>query len=150
MGLRRGSPLPCSINMRGGARGTHTSLHATTWKTLTAASSSQPNSETLTTREMLAHPRAAFHPCMCALRGGAVVVATALIDYDDVEVATETTTRRQRSWSTTSSTPTHDYVGSLLHLFFHCLEHRVITIYDLLLPIILRWYDRSSASVAYP
>jgi hypothetical protein len=31
--------------------------------------------------ELLAQPRAAFHPCMCGLCGGAVVVAVALISY---------------------------------------------------------------------
>jgi hypothetical protein len=36
-----------------------------------------------------------FHPYMCGLRGGVVAVATALIGYDDVEVAVGMTTRRR-------------------------------------------------------
>jgi hypothetical protein len=40
-----------------------------------ATTSSQPNPDTLVVWKVLAHPRAAFHPCTCGLRGG----ATALI-----------------------------------------------------------------------
>jgi hypothetical protein len=46
---------------------------------------------------VLAHPRTAFHPYTCGLRRGAAAVATVSIDYDDVNVATEMTTRRRRS-----------------------------------------------------
>jgi hypothetical protein len=38
-----------------------------------------------------------FHPCTCGLCGDAVVIAAALIGYDDVEVAVGTTMRRRRS-----------------------------------------------------
>jgi hypothetical protein len=61
-----------------------------------AAASSQPNSEALLARVVLAHPRAAFHPYTCGLYRG-VAVAVALIGYDDVEVAVRTATRRRRS-----------------------------------------------------
>jgi hypothetical protein len=60
-----------------------------------AITSSQPNFEALATRVVLAHQCAAFYPCTCGHRRGAGVVATALIDYDDVEVAAGTTTRRR-------------------------------------------------------
>jgi hypothetical protein len=33
---------------------------------------------------VLAHPRAAFHPCTYRLRGGATVVAVVLISYEDL------------------------------------------------------------------
>jgi hypothetical protein len=46
---------------------------------------------------VLAHPHVVFHPCMCGLRRGIVAVATALIGYDDVELAAGTTMRRRRS-----------------------------------------------------
>jgi hypothetical protein len=113
--------------------------------------SSGPNCEALATREVLAHPRAAtFHPSTCVLRRGATIVATTLIGYNDIEVAAGTNTRRRRSWSTTFSTPTSDYVGLWLQLFFHCSARLVVTINDLLLESIFTWYGRSSASVAYP
>jgi hypothetical protein len=57
-----------------------TSHHMTTL----ATTSSRPNPKTLAAREVLAHPRAMFHPCMCGLCGGAAAVAAALIGYDDV------------------------------------------------------------------
>jgi hypothetical protein len=107
---------------------------------------SQLNFEALAVRMVLAHPRATFHPCTCGLCGGAVAVAAALIGYDDVEVAIETTMRMRQSWTTTSSTPTRDYVGSLLQLFFHCSACLVVTIHDLLVVCILRWHGRSSAT----
>jgi hypothetical protein len=44
---------------------------------------------------VLAHPRTAFHSCPCGHRRAAVMVATALIGYDDVKAATKTTTRRR-------------------------------------------------------
>jgi hypothetical protein len=72
----------CSINTRGGARGeiyTYTSPRETL-----ATISSRPNSETLALCEVLAHPRAIFHPCTCGVRGGTTVVAVALISYDDL------------------------------------------------------------------
>jgi hypothetical protein len=47
-----------------------------------------------------------------------------LIGYDDERVATV---------ATTSSTPTCNYVESLLELFFRCSAHLVIMIHDLLL-----------------
>jgi hypothetical protein len=114
-----------------------------------AATSSQPKSEALPARMVLAHPRTMFHPCTCGLRTCVVAVPAALIGYDDIMVATETTTRRRWVWSTTSTTPTHDYVGSLLQLFFCCSAHLVVMIHDLLLASILRWHGRCSASVAY-
>jgi hypothetical protein len=67
-----------------------------------------------------------------------------------MEVATRTTTRRIRSWTTTSSTLMRDYVRSLLQLFFSCLVHLVVIIHDLLLASIHRWHNRGSASAAYP
>jgi hypothetical protein len=60
-----------------------------------ATASSRSNSKVLATRVVLAHPRAAFHPCTCGLRRGAAAVAVVLIGYDDVKVATRTTTRRR-------------------------------------------------------
>jgi hypothetical protein len=91
MGLRRQSPLACSINMKGGARGARTP-YTPPHETLVAASS-QLNSEALATRVVLAHPHVVFDPYMCGLHGG----AAALIGYDDVEVAVRTTMRRRRS-----------------------------------------------------
>jgi hypothetical protein len=87
-----------------------------------------------------------FHPCTCELCRG----AAALISYDDVEVAAVMTTRWRRLWSTTSSTLTRGYIGSLLQLFFRFSACLVVTIYDLLLVSILGWHDRSSVSIAYP
>jgi hypothetical protein len=65
-------------------------------ETLTATSS-PPNSEVLAARVVLAHPHVAFHLHTCGLHRGAVVVAIALIGYNDVKVAAEMTTRRRRS-----------------------------------------------------
>jgi hypothetical protein len=94
MGLRRGSPLACSINMRGGARDGLTKCKPPC-ETL-AAASSQPNSKALAAHVVLAHPPAVFHPCTCGLRGGTVTVDAVLISYNDVEVAIGTTTRWRR------------------------------------------------------
>jgi hypothetical protein len=80
--------------MRVGARGAHTPARHHV-KTLAAISFSRPNSKALAAREVLAHPHMAFHPYTCGLRGGVVAVATALIGYDDVEVAVGMTTRRR-------------------------------------------------------
>jgi hypothetical protein len=96
MGLRQESSLACSINMRGRARGAYTPPHHN-MKTLAAASSSRPNSETLAAHVVLAHPCAAFYPRTCGLRGDAAAVAAALISYDDMEVVAGMTTRRRRS-----------------------------------------------------
>jgi hypothetical protein len=52
-------------------------------KTL-ATTSSLSNLETLDACEVLAYPRAVFHPYTCGLRRGAAAVAAVLIDYDDV------------------------------------------------------------------
>jgi hypothetical protein len=95
MGLRRGSLLASSINMRDGARGRLTS-YTPACETL-AATSSRPNSEALSAHLVLAHPRVAFHPYTCRLCRGIVVVAAALIGYDDIEAAAERTTSRRRS-----------------------------------------------------
>jgi hypothetical protein len=58
---------------------------------------------------------------------------------------------RRRLWSTTSSTPTCDYVGSLLQLFFHCSVCLVVTmIYDPFTYKFLGCNGRCSASVAHP
>jgi hypothetical protein len=62
-----------------------------------AAASSRSKSEALDTCVVLADPRVVFHPRMCGLGRGATAFAAALINYNDVEVATETTTRRRRS-----------------------------------------------------
>jgi hypothetical protein len=64
-------------------------------------------------------------------------------------VAVATTTRRIRSWSTTSSTMTCDYVEPLLQLFFRCSARLVVMIHDLILTSFLGWHDRCSASVSY-
>jgi hypothetical protein len=83
-------------------------------KTLATTSSSRPNSETLAACEVLAHPCMALHPYTCGACGGSVAVVAALIGYDDVEFVAGMTTRRSRSWLTTSSILTHVYVESLL------------------------------------
>ena len=62
--------------MRGGARGA-IHHHAITL----AATSSQPSTETLAARKVLAHRRTAFVPRTCGLRGGAAAVAVVLIGY---------------------------------------------------------------------
>jgi hypothetical protein len=144
MSIRWGSILAYSINMRGGL-----TPNAPPRETL-ATTSSQLNSEALAVRVVLAHPRTVFHLRTCGLHRGAAVVAAALIGYDNVEVATETTTWRRWSWTTTSSTLTRDYVESLLQLFFRCSACLMVTIHDLILISILGWHGRSSASVAYP
>jgi hypothetical protein len=48
-----------------------------------AATAFRPTSEALAAYVVLAHPRAAFHPYTCGLRGGAAAFAAALIGYDD-------------------------------------------------------------------
>jgi hypothetical protein len=67
-----------------------------TRETLVVASS-WPNSEALAAHVVLAHTHAAFHPYTWGLRRGVALVATMLIDYDKVEIATGMTTRRRRS-----------------------------------------------------
>jgi hypothetical protein len=114
-----------------------------------AVTSSRPNSKALAACVVLSHPHVAFYPYTCGLCEGATMVAAALIGYDDMEVAAGTTTRRRRSWMTTYSTPTRDYIGLLLQRFFCCSALLVVTIHDLLLASILRWHGRSSANVAY-
>jgi hypothetical protein len=79
----------------GGARGRLTS-YMPPRETL-AATSSRSNSKARTTCVMLTHSGVVFHPCTCGLRRGTVMVAAVLIDYDDMEVAVGTTTRRRRS-----------------------------------------------------
>jgi hypothetical protein len=44
---------------------------------------------------VLAYLCVTFNPCTCGLRRGAATVAAVLIGYDDVDVATGTTTRRK-------------------------------------------------------
>jgi hypothetical protein len=44
---------------------------------------------------VLAHPHAAFHPYTCGLCRDAATVTAELIDYDDIRVAAETTTREE-------------------------------------------------------
>jgi hypothetical protein len=51
-------------------------------ETLVATSSRSNSSKALAVRVVLAHPCAAFHPCMCGLRGFVAVVAAVLIGYD--------------------------------------------------------------------
>jgi hypothetical protein len=134
--------------MRGGTRGglmPYTPPHETL-----ATTSSRPNSKALVGHVLLAHPRVSFHPYTCGHRRGTVVVAAALIGYDDITFATKTTTWRRRSWSTTSATLMHDNIGSLLQLSFSCSACLVVTIRDLFLTSILGWHSRCSASVAYP
>jgi hypothetical protein len=79
--------------MRGGDRGELTP-YTPPRKTL-ATVTSQPNSEALAMCVVLAHPHAVFYPYTCGLCRDAVTVAVALIAYDDVEVAVETTRRRR-------------------------------------------------------
>jgi hypothetical protein len=148
MGLRWRSLLACSINIKAGLGAWLTDVCIPPRETL-AAASCRSNSEAQATRVVLAHPRAAFHPCMCGLRRGIAVIVAALIGCDDVEFAAGTTTR-SRSWSTTFSTSTRDYVGSLLQLFFHCSTRLVVTFHYLLLIGIIGWHGRSSASIACP
>jgi hypothetical protein len=148
MGLRWWSLLECSINIKAGLGAWLTDVCTPPRETL-AAASCRSNSEAQATRVVLAHPRAAFHPCMCGLRRGVAAIVAALIECDDVEFAAGTTTR-SRSWSTTFSTSTRDCVGSLLQLFFRCSACLVVMIHDLLLTSILGWHCRSSVSVAYP
>jgi hypothetical protein len=62
-----------------------------------AATSSWLNFEALAARMVLAYPRVAFLPCTCGLHRGVATVATVLIGYEDVKVATEMTTRMRRS-----------------------------------------------------
>jgi hypothetical protein len=111
MGLRQGSPLACSINMRGRARGRLTPY--TPPRETLAATSSQLNFEALTACVVLAHPRVTFHPCTCGFHRDVDMVATALIDYDHVKVTVETTTRKGDR-STNSSKMTCDYVELML------------------------------------
>jgi hypothetical protein len=149
MGLQWWRSLACSINIRGGARGAiNPRMHTTTWNS--SATSSRLNSEALAARVVLAHPRAVYHSYTCGLHRSAAAVAAALIGYNDIKVAADTTTMKRRSWSTTSSTSTSDYVGLLLQLIFCCSARLVVTIHDLLLTSILGWHGRSSASLAYP
>jgi hypothetical protein len=61
-----------------------------------AAAASRPNSEALAIRVVLAYPHTVFYLCICELRGGAAAIAAALIGYDDVKVATGTTTTKRR------------------------------------------------------
>jgi hypothetical protein len=140
MCLRWWSLLTCSINIRGRARGViNTRI---TWNH--SRRSSWPNYEDL------AYSRVAFHPYMCKLRRDATMVAAALIGYDDVKVAIGTTTQRRRLWVTTSSTPTCDYVGSLLQLFFRCSARLVVTtIYNPFTCKFSRCNSRYSVNIAY-
>jgi hypothetical protein len=93
---------------------------------------------------VLAHPRTTFHPCTCGLRGGWSAMTI-------LEVAARKPTRRRRSWSTASFTPTHDYVGSLLQLFFRYSARLVVTmIYDLFTCKFPLCNGRYNARVAYP
>jgi hypothetical protein len=75
-----------------GARLTH--AYTPPCETL-AAASSRPNSESLATRVVLAHPSAAFHPCTCGFRRGVAMVAAMLIDYDDIKVVAMIITREE-------------------------------------------------------
>jgi hypothetical protein len=79
--------------MRGGARGGLTP-YMPPRETLTTTSS-RSNSEALVVHMVLTHLHTAFYPYMCGLRKDVVVVAAALIGYDDVDVAVGTTTRRR-------------------------------------------------------
>jgi hypothetical protein len=142
MGLWWQSSLTCSINKGGGARGV---IQMPPHKTL-AAAASRLNSEAPAAHVVLTHPRAAFHPCTCGLDRG----VAALIGFNEVRVPAETTTRRRRSWLTTSSTPMRDYVVSLLQLFLRCSAHLVVTmIYDPFTCKFTECNGRCSVSVAY-
>jgi hypothetical protein len=82
--------------MRGGARGTLHMPYTPPCEALVTAAS-QPKSEALAVRVVLAHPHVMFHLCTCGLRGGAAAVAVALIGYDHKEVAAEISTWRRQS-----------------------------------------------------
>jgi hypothetical protein len=73
------NPITRLYKYEGWGQGHNTPTHH--HMTTLAATPSWPNSETLTVHKVLAHPCAAFHPCTSRLRGGAVVVAAALISY---------------------------------------------------------------------
>jgi hypothetical protein len=79
--------------MRDGARGGLTP-DTPPCETL-VSTSSRPNSAALAARVVLTHPRAAFYIRTCELSRGTATVAAALIDYDDMEVATRTTVWRR-------------------------------------------------------
>jgi hypothetical protein len=98
---------------------------------------------------VLAHPRMIFHSCMCGFHGGVAAVTAALIGYDHMEVAAEMSTTRRRSWSTTSSIPTCNYVGSLLQIFFHCPVRLVVMVHDSFTCKFFGCNSRCSDSVAY-
>jgi hypothetical protein len=115
MGLWWQRPLACSINKWAGlgAWNIH-AIHATMWNPSCYCLSAELRSPSCAC--------GASTP-MCGIPS--LYVSTlwrlcysyfALIGYDDVEVATRTTTRRRWLWSTTSSTPMRDYIGSLLQL----------------------------------
>jgi hypothetical protein len=59
-----------------------------------AIAASWPNSKSLATHVVLAHPRVAFHHCTCGLHGGAATVAAALIGYGYKKVAAGTSSAR--------------------------------------------------------
>jgi hypothetical protein len=131
-------------------------------KTL-AATSCRPNPETPATCEVLAHPRAAFHPYTCGLRGVAATVAAALISYDDVRLLSRRPQGRDNRdrllpvyWRVTTLDRYFnyyilmcDYVKPLLQLFFLYSMRLVVTIHDLLFTSFIRCHGRNSAGIAY-
>jgi hypothetical protein len=75
-------PISVLYKYEGGARDAYMSTHHLV--TTLATTSSWPDSKTLVAYEVLAHPRVAFHPCMCRLCEDATTVAAPLIGYDDL------------------------------------------------------------------
>jgi hypothetical protein len=59
------------------------------------ATSPRPNFKALAMRVVLAHSHVTFHPYTCGLRRCAVTIAAALISYDEIKVAAETTTMKR-------------------------------------------------------
>jgi hypothetical protein len=92
-----------------------------------------------------------FHPYTCGLRGGAIAVAATLIGYNNRGGCCWEIPESKTIVIDYSSTPTCDYIGSLLQFFFRYSAHLVImTIYDPFTCKFPGWNGRYSASVAYP
>jgi hypothetical protein len=144
MGLRYGSPLACSVNMRGRATA-HTRLYATTWHP----------SHHLHLDE-LQNPTYAWGASTPTRGVPSLCVLTLWRHCCDVD-------RPRRHGACyrddhEEETIVMDYLlytDAGLHwitsqLFFRCTTCLVVMIYDLLLTSLLWWHGRSSASIAYP
>jgi hypothetical protein len=87
-------PISVLYKYKGGLGARLTHAYTPSRETL-AATFSRSNFEALSTRVVLSYPRATFHLYMCGLRRGAVAAAAALIGYNNIKVAVETTTREE-------------------------------------------------------